>query len=144
VAGCNLIFAPDAWLLLDNLNVLSPDGFSHSFDNRAKGYARGEGFGVVIIKRLSDALRNGDTIRAVIRSSGTNQNGHMASGITRTNQEAQEALMTETYRKASLDMGLTRFVEAHGTGTKLGDAVEANAIGRAFRKNRNPNDFVYV
>jgi acyl transferase domain-containing protein len=120
IAGCNLLFAPDLWLLLDGINVLSPDGISHSFDSRANGYARGEGFAVVIAKRLSDALRNNDTIRAVVRSTSSNQNGHMRSGITQTSETAQESLMRVTYQKANLDMSITRYVEAHATGTKFG------------------------
>ncbi|KAI9640546.1 hypothetical protein NHQ30_010844 [Ciborinia camelliae] len=140
VAGCNLLFSPDLFLAYDNLSLLSPDGRSYSFDQRANGYSRGEGFAVLIIKRLADALENGDNIRAVIRSTGANQNGFSATGITQTNQKRQEALIKETYKKAGLDMGLTKFVEAHGTGTKLGDARELNALGNAFRTSRVAND----
>lgn len=114
------MFSPDLWLLLNGINVLSPDGVSQSFDSRANGYGRGEGFATVIVKRLSDALRDNDKIRAVIRSTGSNQNGHTPSGITQTSQAAQESLMRTTYAKAGLDMSLTQYVEAHATGTKFG------------------------
>ena len=144
VAGCNLIFSPDMMLLLSNLNMLSADGRSYSFDHRANGYARGEGFSVVLIKRLSDAIQNGDTIRAVIRSTGSNQDGRTALGITRSSQKAQEALIRETYEKAKLRMEPTKFVESHGTATRVGDPIELNAIGAAFRKSRKANECLYV
>ena len=97
------------------MGFFSKDGKCYSFDGRADGYGRGEGFGVVILKRLSDAISNGDTIRALIRSSGTNQDGHTTGGITQPSKESQARLISETYNKAQLDMRLTRFFEAHGT-----------------------------
>ena len=75
MAGCNLFYNPDLIIPMTNLNFLSPDSKSRSFDFRANGYSRGEGFGVVIIKRLIDALRDGNMIRAIIRSTGSNQDG---------------------------------------------------------------------
>lgn len=101
---------------LDNLGFLSKDGRCYSFDSRANGYARGDGVGVVVIKPLVNALRDGDTIRAVIRSSASNQDGK-TPGITYPSKESQERLIRETYQKAGLDMGITRYIEAHGTGT---------------------------
>lgn len=112
-AGCNLIFSVEAVTTLSNMNFLSTDSRCYSFDHRANGYARGEGFGVVIIKTLESALKNGDTIRAVIRSTGTNQDGY-TPGITQPRGEAQELLIKETYRKAGLSMKPTMFFEAHG------------------------------
>ena len=99
------------------MSFLSPDGRCHSFDHRANGYARGEGFGVLILKPISQALKDGDTIRALIRSVGTNQDGHTNGGITQPSKDLQAQLIAETYRKAGLDMGLTRFFEAHGMNT---------------------------
>lgn len=96
------------------MGFFSEDGRCYSFDSRANGYGRGEGFGVVVLKRLSDAIRHGDTIRALIRSTGTNQDGHTAGGITQPSKESQAQLITETYSKAGLDMKLTRYFEAHG------------------------------
>lgn len=101
---------------LSRMGFLSKDSKCFSFDSRANGYGRGEGFGVLIVKRLSDALLANDTIRAVIRATGSNQDGRTPS-ITQPSQVAQENLIRETYRKAALDMSITRFVEAHGTGT---------------------------
>jgi acyl transferase domain-containing protein len=103
---------------LDNIGVLSKDSQCFTLDQRANGYARGEGCGVLVIKPLSTALRDGDAIRAVIRSSGSNSNGK-SSGLTQPSQEAQYNLIRDTYLKAGLDLASTRFVEAHGTGMIL-------------------------
>jgi acyl transferase domain-containing protein len=114
VACSNLIFSPEMNIALSNMNFLSPDGRCFSFDERANGYSRGEGFGVLILKPLSQAIEDGDTIRALIRSTGVTQDGHTAGGITQPSKEAQSQLITETYQKAGLDMRYTRFFEAHG------------------------------
>ena len=120
VGGCNLILNPDSVMTpLANLNFLSPDSRCYPFDARANGYSRGEGFGVIILKRVADAVADGDTIRAIIRSIGVNQDGR-TPGITQPNRNAQEAMIRETYAKRNLDMGMTRFFEAHGTGTPVG------------------------
>lgn len=128
VAGANLIYSPEMNIALSNMNFLSADGKCFSFDHRANGYARGEGFGVLILKRLSLAVKAGDTIRALIRSTGTNQDGYTSGGITQPSRELQAQLIRETYHKAGLDMSATRFFEAHGkksaSGQGLGDVSE--------------------
>src|SRR3569833_278700 len=129
--------------ILSDFSFLSQDSRCWSFDSRANGYARGEGSAVVVIKRLSDALRDGDTIRAVIRNTGSNQDGR-TPGITQPRQEAHVDLIERTYRLAGIDMAPTRFFEAHGTGTPVGDPVEANAIGTAFRKYRSEAEPLYI
>ena len=128
---------------LANLGFLSPDSRCYPFDARANGYSRGEGFGIIIIKRIADAIADGDTIRAVIRGIGANQDGR-TPGITQPNGSAQEALIRETYMKHDLDRGVTRFFEAHGTGTPVGDLVEARAISAAFRDARATNYPLFV
>lgn len=128
---------------LMNMSFLSPDGRSYSFDSRANGYGRGEGCGVVLVKRLSDAVRDGNIIRAVIRSTGSNQDGY-TPGITQPSSTLQSRLIRDTYAKAGLDFEQTRFFEAHGTGTAVGDPIEAEAIGRVFRKARSPDDPLYM
>ena len=95
------------------MNFLSRDGRCFSFDHRANGYSRGEGFSAVILKRLDDAIQNGDTIRAVVRSTGSNQDGN-TPGITQPSRESQAKLIRETYKKAGLSLTATRFFEAHG------------------------------
>ncbi|KAL9636598.1 MAG: hypothetical protein Q9204_002194, partial [Flavoplaca sp. TL-2023a] len=143
VGGANVILGLEMSLPLSNMNFLSHDSRCFSFDHRANGYGRGEGFGVVVIKRLSDAIQDGDTIRAVVRSTGSNQDGR-TPGITQPSMEAQLSLIRRTYAKAGLDMGPTRYVEAHGTGTRIGDPVEAEAIGKAFRKYRSQLDPLFI
>ncbi|KAL8954143.1 MAG: hypothetical protein Q9222_000026 [Ikaeria aurantiellina] len=96
VAGCNLTFGPDLTMLLGNMSFLSHDSRCFAFDHRANGYARGEGFGAVILKRVSEALDDGDTLRAIIRSTGSNQDGYTA-GITQPNRDSQSRLIRETY-----------------------------------------------
>ena len=125
------------------MNMLSPDGQCYSFDRRGTGYGRGEGFGILVLKRVSDALRDGDTIRAVIRNSSCNQDGN-TPGITQPNSKSQEALIRETYLNAGLSMFPARFFEAHGTGTAIGDPTEANALGAAFSKTRTVQDPLVV
>lgn len=134
MAGCNLIFNPETSISLTDLNFLSPDSRCYSFDSRANGYSRGEGIGVVVLKALPQALQE-DTIRAVVRNTGTNQDGR-TPGITQPSAEAQEALIRDTYQEAGLDMSTTRYFEAHGTGTPVGDPLELNGIYSAFKDTR--------
>ncbi|OJJ97005.1 hypothetical protein ASPACDRAFT_63311 [Aspergillus aculeatus ATCC 16872] len=141
--GCNVILAPEMTIGLDNLGLLSRDSRCYSFDNRANGYARGEGIGAVIIKRLDNAVAAGDTVRAVIRSSSSNQDGK-TPGILQPSKDAQVRLIRDTYRKAGLDMRATRYFEAHGTGTPVGDPIETRAIGSAFQGYRSSDDPLYV
>ena len=138
VGGCNLILDPDTVMIMSDNGFLSPDGRSFSFDARANGYGRGEGSGVVVIKRLSDAIHDGDTIRAVIRATGSNHDG-FTPGIAQPDFASQKDLIQETYRKAGLRMSETRYFEAHGTGTPVGDPIEARAIGEAFDGNITPD-----
>lgn len=118
------------------MNFLSPDSKCFSFDYRANGHARGEGTAVVVLKLLSQAIEDGDLIRAVIRATGVNQDGR-TPGISQPNPEAQEAMIRRTYDVANLDLGATHFFEAHGTGTSTGDSMEAKAIGKAFKDHRD-------
>lgn len=143
MAGCNLVLALDNNIALSTMGFLSPDGICHSFDHRANGYARAEGFGVVIIKRLSDAVRDGNNIRAVIRAAKVNQDGR--TPLAQPSKHAQAQLINDTYESVGLDFSKTRYVEAHGTGTAIGDPLEAQAIGLCFGAARANNDGgVYV
>jgi acyl transferase domain-containing protein len=130
-------------MMLSNLNFVSPDGISYSFDHRANGYSRGEGFGVVVLKPLKAALAAGDTIRAVIRATGVNQDGR-TPGITQPSSDAQKDLIRATYRRAGLDMRSTRFFESHGTGTPIGDPTEAAAIREAFSPHISSERPLYI
>lgn len=130
-------------LKLGAAGVLGPDGKSYSFDHRGNGYSRGEGFGVLVLKRVSDAIRDGDMIRAVIRNSSTNSDGR-SPGITQPTKAAQAALIKHVYSRAGLDPSLTRFFEAHGTGTPVGDPIEASAISEVFTPHRSAEEPLYV
>ncbi|KAI1505135.1 iterative type I polyketide synthase [Biscogniauxia marginata] len=139
VSGVTQISYPTDIVGMSNHGFLGQQGKCFSFDHRADGYARGEGVGSIIVKRLSDAVRDGDTIRAVIRASGVNQDGR-TPGISLPSSEAQEKLIRKVYASAGLDMKDTLMVEAHGTGTPAGDPIEAAAIARSFsgRSKDNP------
>lgn len=113
VAGSNLMLSPEASLMLSRMNFLSPDSLCYSFDSRANGYARGEGTIVMVLKSIANAIQDGDTIRAVIRSTGVNQDGH-TPGITQPSANSQELLIRSVYEKAGLELSSTRYVEAHG------------------------------
>ncbi|PYH92144.1 putative polyketide synthase [Aspergillus ellipticus CBS 707.79] len=143
VGGANLVYHPNFIKIMSSSNFLSPDSQCWSFDDRANGYARGEGSVMIVVKRLADALRDNNTIRSIIRNTGSNQDGRTL-GITQPSLESQIDLIQRTYRQANIDMGPTRFFEAHGTGTPVGDPVEANAIGQAFRKHRTKQDPLYI
>ena len=112
VGGTNLLLNPEMFMYLSNQAFLSPDGKCKSFDESADGYGRGEGFGCVVLKRVDDAISEGDPIRAVIRGTGSNQDGH-TKGFTLPSADAQAALIQETYRRAGVDMMDTGYVEAH-------------------------------
>ena len=126
-----MILGPIDTTSMGHHGFLSPEGKCFSFDHRADGYARGEGVGTIIVKRLADALRDGDTIRAVVRGTGVNQDGKTA-GITLPSSAAQERLMREVYASAGLNVVDTVMIESHGTGTAAGDPIEASAIARTF------------
>ncbi|KAF4814699.1 Reducing polyketide synthase FUB1 [Colletotrichum siamense] len=141
--GTNVLLSPEMGLELNGLGVLDPAGASYSFDKRANGYGRGEGIAAVVLKRMSDAIRDGDTIRAVIRNSGCNHDGH-SPGLTAPAKEAQAELMRLTYAQAKLDPADTRFFEAHGTGTNVGDPTEAGAISEMFSQFRSAEEPLHI
>lgn len=143
VGGANLVYHPNFMRFMSDFNFLSPDSRCWSFDNRGNGYARGEGLAIIVLKRLHDALRDGDTIRAVVRGTGSNQDGR-TPGITQPSGDAQLQLIRRTYAEGCISMQPTRFFEAHGTGTPTGDPIEGNAIGAAFRQYRTNDDPLYI
>ncbi|WP_257460229.1 type I polyketide synthase [Archangium lipolyticum] len=129
--GVNLILSPQSVLLVSKLQALSPDGRSKAFDASANGFTRGEGCGVVILKRLSDALADGDHILATIRGSAINQDGK-STGLTAPNVLSQQALIRQALENAGLKAEQVSYVEAHGTGTSLGDPIEAEALRETY------------
>lgn len=139
VAGCNVLLTPEGSLNLENMNFLSPDSRCYSFDHRANGYARGEGVAVLVLKRLSDAVRDSDMIRAVIRASGSNQDGH-TPGITQPSLTSQEDLIRRVYKNCDLDFKSTRYIEAHGMYVVLidGRLLMENGQARALNLETQP------
>jgi len=136
--GVSLMLGPQVSIFLSRARALSPDGRCKTFDAAADGYVRGEGCGMVVLKRLSDALANGDNILALIRGSAVNHDGH-SSGLTVPNGPAQQQVIRQALAAASVKPADVDFVEAHGTGTSLGDPIEVEALGDVFGRDR-PND----
>ncbi|KAL9485418.1 hypothetical protein ACSS6W_004207 [Trichoderma asperelloides] len=135
VGGFNLRLLPVFDIFATPMSFLSKDDKCHSFDTSANGYARGEGGGFVVLKRMDLALRDGDTIRAVVRATGANQDGRTL-GLTQPSAVRQADLIRQTYESAGLPLHETNYFEAHGTGTAAGDPVECSAIGAAFSSTR--------
>ncbi|QRR36015.1 type I polyketide synthase [Hydrogenophaga sp. YM1] len=129
--GVNLTLAPNGAVLTSRARMMSFDGHCKTFDASADGYVRGEGCGVLVLKRLSDAQRDGDRVLAVLRGSALNQDGR-SSGLTAPNGAAQEAVIRAALANARLQPGDIGYVEAHGTGTPLGDPIEMKALNQVF------------
>ncbi len=129
--GVNLVLSPMSSMVFSNAHMLSRDGRCKSFDESADGYGRGEGIGMFLLKRLSDAERDGDRILACILGSAINQDG-ASGGITVPNGPSQEAVIRAALKQAHVEPGDVSFVEAHGTGTSLGDPIEMGALGAIF------------
>ncbi|NEQ83962.1 MAG: type I polyketide synthase, partial [Moorea sp. SIO2I5] len=134
--GVQLILSPYVTTALSRLKALSPDGRCKTFDAAADGYGRGEGCGMVVLKRLSDAVKNGDQIWAVIRGSAVNHDGP-SSGLTVPNKLAQEKLIEQALKAAKVEPSQVGYVEAHGTGTSLGDPMEVRALATVFEHGHN-------
>ncbi|WP_413805521.1 type I polyketide synthase [Streptomyces sp. OE57] len=133
--GVQLNLAPDGFIAASRFGALSPDGRSFTFDARANGYVRGEGGGLVVLKRLPDALRDGDPVLCVIRGSDANNDGG-GDSLTTPAVHGQEAMLRAAYERAGVDPARVQYVELHGTGTKVGDPVEAAALGAVLGAGR--------
>lgn len=133
--GVNVILVPEMMIPMTRAGMLAPDGRCKTFDARADGFVRGEGCGVVVLKRLSDAQADGDPILAVIRGAAVNQDGR-SSGLTVPNGLAQQELLRTALANAGVTPDQVGYIEAHGTGTSLGDPIEVEALGMVFRKKR--------
>ncbi|KGO74905.1 Acyl transferase/acyl hydrolase/lysophospholipase [Penicillium italicum] len=146
-AGANLILGPGMWIAESKLHMLSPTGTSKMWDASADGYARGEGVAAVVMKKLSDAIRDGDPIECIIRGSGVNQDGR-TPGLTMPSNSAQAKLIRDTYLRAGLDINdpkdRPQFFHAHGTGTQAGDPQEAQAISSSFFGDGKPDEVLAV
>lgn len=135
--GVNLILHPSSTILECGARMLSPDGRCYTFDQRANGFARGEGCGVVLLKRLSDAEAAGDDILALLRGAAVNHDGQ-SGGLTVPNGQAQQRVIRQALKSGGVDPSAVSFVEAHGTGTELGDPIEVRALGEVYGRARTP------
>jgi acyl transferase domain-containing protein/acyl carrier protein len=134
-AGVNLLLSPGSTIAASQLQLLSPDGHCRSFDARAQGMGRGEGCGVVVLKKLSAAQQAGDRVLAVIRGSAMNQDGR-TNGLTAPNGLAQQRVIQRALADAGVQPADVGYIETHGTGTPLGDPIEVEAIAAVFKGTR--------
>ena len=133
--GVNVILSPEIFSALSRARMLAADGECKTFDAAADGFVRGEGCGIVVLKRLEDALADGDRILALIRGSAVNQDGP-SSGLTAPNGPSQESVIRDALANAAVSPQDVSYVEAHGTGTSLGDPIEVQALGAVFGPGR--------
>ena len=141
--GINILLLPNVTSSMTKAGFIAPDGRCKTFDARANGHVRSEGAGVILLKPLSQAEADGDSIYAVIRGSAVNQDGR-SNGITAPNLQAQEAVLRQAYQRAGVSPSQVQYIEVHGTGTKLGDSVEMKALGKVIGEDRLPGDYCTV
>ncbi|MFC3051560.1 non-ribosomal peptide synthetase [Kordiimonas pumila] len=130
--GINLLLSPYTYIGFSKAGMLASDGRCKTFSADANGYARGEGLGLILLKRLSEAERAGDKILAIVRASGENHGG-FATSLTAPNPKAQASLLRDVYRRSGVDPRTVSYIEAHGTGTPMGDPIEVEALTAAFK-----------
>ena len=141
--GVNLMLSPEASIGFSKLKALAADGRCKTFDAAADGYARGEGCGIVVLKRLSDAVADGDKILALVRGSAVNHDGK-SNGLTAPNGSAQEAVLQQALENARVKPNQIQYVEAHGTGTSLGDPIEVLALGKVLGQGREKHESLMI
>src|SRR5215471_20219535 len=137
--GVTLMITPGGFIGFSQASMLSPDGQCKAFDAAANGFVRGEGAGMVLLKRLAKAIEDGDPIQGVIIGTALNQDGH-TNGISLPSVEAQARLVVEACANAGVSPAEVGFVEAHGTGTAVGDPIEAHALSQALCRDRAPEN----
>lgn len=143
VGGLNIMSTPALNVALEGAGALAPDGRSKAYDDAADGYGRGEGAGVLVLKRLADATRDGDPVLALIRGGGVFQDGH-SDGMMAPHAAAQVHMLRTCYERAGIDPTTVDYVEAHGTGTPTGDGVELRALAEVFGAGRTADTACYV
>lgn len=143
VGGVNLILTPELNIVFSQAQMMSPDGHCKTFDKDANGYVRGEGCGVVILKRLRDAIEDRDRILAVIKGSAINQDGQ-SNGITAPNGPSQQAVIRQALENAGVKPADISYVEAHGTGTPLGDPIEVKSLKTVLMEDRPADKPCYI
>ena len=143
VGGVSLMLSPEPTIIYSHAGMMAKDGKCKTFDADADGYVRGEGCGVVVLKRLTDALRDGDNIQAVIRGSAVNQDG-TSNGLTAPNGPSQQEVIRRALTNAGVEPEEISYVEAHGTGTPLGDPIEFKSLKNVLMKGRQPNQTCWL
>ncbi len=143
VGGVNVLLTPDSSIFFSRAQALSKDGRCKTFDANADGFVRSEGAGIVVLKRLSDAISSKDRIYAIIKGSAINQDGR-TNGTMAPNPKAQEAVLREAYRQARISPSQVQYIELHGTGTKIGDPIEAQALTAVLKEERSPLSKCFV
>jgi amino acid adenylation domain-containing protein len=143
VGGVNLILSPESTIIFSQARMIAPDGRCKTFDASADGYVRAEGCGVIVLKRLTDALADGDRILAVIRGSAVNQDG-LSNGITAPNGPAQQAVIRQALKNAQVQPAQISYVEAHGTGTSLGDPIEITSLKAVLSEGRSTDQPCWI
>ena len=138
VGAVNLMLSPAQTITYSQARMMAPDGRCKTFDARADGYVRGEGAGIVVLKRLRDAVRDRDQIQAVIRGTAVNQDGR-SNGLTAPNGPSQRAVIRKALESAGVEPAQISYVEAHGTGTSLGDPIEVKSLKAVLLKGRRPD-----
>ncbi|MBT6180185.1 MAG: SDR family NAD(P)-dependent oxidoreductase, partial [Deltaproteobacteria bacterium] len=141
--GVNLILSPEPTISFSRARMMASDGRCKTFDDKADGYVRGEGCGVVVLKPLDQALKDGDPVLAVVKGSAVNQDGK-TSGLTAPSGLSQQRVIRQALRAAKLDPKDVDYVEAHGTGTSLGDPIELGALDAVYGKSRSVGDPIAV
>ncbi|MBI2374776.1 MAG: SDR family NAD(P)-dependent oxidoreductase [Deltaproteobacteria bacterium] len=137
--GVNLVLSPESTMALSRAHMMAPDGRCKAFDASANGFVRGEGCGIVVLKRLSDAIAHSDNVLAVIRGTAINQDGRSA-GLTVPNGPSQESVIRAALSSGGVLAGEVSYVEAHGTGTSLGDPIEAHALAAVYGAGREASN----
>ena len=136
--GVNLILTPETSIDFSRNHMLSPDGRCKAFSAEANGFGRGEGCGLIVLKRLSDVDPQRDNVLALIRGTAINQDG-ASSGLTAPNGPSQQRVILDALKNGNLEPGQIDYIEAHGTGTSLGDPIEIGALGSIFSRSHNPS-----
>ena len=137
--GVNVILTPELHINFSRSHILAKDGRCKAFDAAADGFSRGEGCGVLVLKRLSDAVAENDRIHGVIRGSAVNQDGR-SSGLTVPNGPSQQAVIKKAIANAGIEPSQIQYIEAHGTGTNSGDPIEVQALAAVFEKEKSKED----